>query len=305
MLVEFLWHLAEVDRRRLFLEMGYSSLFAFCTERLRLTRSAAFRRTTAARLLVRFPAVEEYLSDGRLCLTTLVELRDVLEDSTHETVLEQAAWKTEDEVKVLVASLRPQPTPMDFVRRVPEPARVEARPPMPEPAPVELAAPVHRAPAARSEPIDADLYRVGMTIGREFKEELDEIKAMLSHKIPDGNLEAVLRECVRVTREVYRKRRRGSDRQRAGKTTSAEGRRIPVEVRRQVWDRDEGRCTFTSRDGRRCGSAHQLEFHHRLPYAMGGAATVDNITLHCRAHNGYRADLDYGAAHMAQFRETG
>src|SRR4051812_26731205 len=70
-LVDFLWHLAEVDRRKLHLDLGHASLFEYCTDRLRLSRSSAFRRTTAARLLARFPAIAAYLSDGRLCLTTL------------------------------------------------------------------------------------------------------------------------------------------------------------------------------------------------------------------------------------------
>jgi hypothetical protein len=38
-----------------------------------MTKASAFRRTTAARLLARFPVVADYLADGRLNLTTLVE----------------------------------------------------------------------------------------------------------------------------------------------------------------------------------------------------------------------------------------
>src|SRR4029079_4724415 len=81
LLVEFLTYLAEVDRRGVHLEVGFSSLFAYLTEHLRFSRSAAFRRSTAARLLARFPVVADYLADGRLCLTTLVELRDVLDEA--------------------------------------------------------------------------------------------------------------------------------------------------------------------------------------------------------------------------------
>src|SRR5262249_41047169 len=52
--------------------IGFSSTFASLADHLGLTRSSAFRRTTAARLLARFPIVAEYLGDGRLCLTTSV-----------------------------------------------------------------------------------------------------------------------------------------------------------------------------------------------------------------------------------------
>ena len=31
--------------------------------------------------------------------------------------------------------------------------------------------------------------------------------------------------------------------------------------------------------------------HHVVPYAVGGEATIANIQLRCRAHNGYEADL--------------
>ena len=37
-----------------------------------------------------------------------------------------------------------------------------------------------------------------------------------------------------------------------------------------------------------------LEFHHKEPYAAGGAATVENIELRCRAHNVYEARLFFG-----------
>jgi hypothetical protein len=77
-LVEFLAYLAELERRRLHLDLGFASAFAFCTDHLGLTKGAAYRRTTAARLADRFPIVADYLADGRLNLTTLVELRDVL-----------------------------------------------------------------------------------------------------------------------------------------------------------------------------------------------------------------------------------
>src|SRR5262249_43812868 len=45
LLVEFLVYLAELDRRKLYLELGFSSTFAFLTDHLGLTRSSAFRRT--------------------------------------------------------------------------------------------------------------------------------------------------------------------------------------------------------------------------------------------------------------------
>ena len=76
---------------------------------------------------------------------------------------------------------------------------------------------------------------------------------------------------------------------------------IPVEVRRQVWARDEGRCTYVSADGRRCESRWQLELDHIVPAALGGPPTIMNTRLRCRAHNGLHAEECFGREHMARF----
>lgn len=44
----------------------------------------------------------------------------------------------------------------------------------------------------------------------------------------------------------------------------------------------------------RCAERDFLEFHHVRPFAEGGASTVDNIELRCRAHNAYEAGLYFG-----------
>src|SRR5512138_1755386 len=72
--VEFLVHLGEFDRRGCALALGFGSSFAYCTRGLGLSSSAAFRRLTAARLMRRFPIAEGMLRDGRLSPTTLTLL---------------------------------------------------------------------------------------------------------------------------------------------------------------------------------------------------------------------------------------
>jgi hypothetical protein len=67
--------------------------------------------------------------------------------------------------------------------------------------------------------------------------------------------------------------------------------------------RDQGRCAFVADSGRRCRERGRLEFHHVEPYAAGGAATVANIQLRCRAHNAYEAVLFYGPSRS--FRREG
>jgi hypothetical protein len=69
-LVEFLDNLIEMDVRKIAVELGFSSVFVYCTEHLRMPKATTWRRTTCAKLMLRFPIVREYLMDGRLCERT-------------------------------------------------------------------------------------------------------------------------------------------------------------------------------------------------------------------------------------------
>ena len=71
--------------------------------------------------------------------------------------------------------------------------------------------------------------------------------------------------------------------------TCAPGRALPAAVRRQVWRRDGGRCSYVDRrTERRCNSRHLIEIDHILPYALGGGADPGNLRLLCHAHHRHR-----------------
>jgi hypothetical protein len=71
-------------------------------------------------------------------------------------------------------------------------------------------------------------------------------------------------------------------------------RYIPAAVRREVFERDAGCCTFVDSAGRRCHEAHGLELHHLQPFAHRGEHHSSNLTLRCRAHNALAAEQDFG-----------
>ena len=78
------------------------------------------------------------------------------------------------------------------------------------------------------------------------------------------------------------------------------GRYIPAAVRRAVWKRDEGRCSYVDATGQRCRETGCLELHHEAADARGGPPTESNISLRCRAHNALAAEDDFGRDFMAQ-----
>ena len=130
------------------------------------------------------------------------------------------------------------------------------------------------------------------------------MKALLSHKIPGGDLGAVLREAIRCGIEKHGSRK-GATAPAQERHSKAEpgGSRIPAAVRREVWKRDGGCCAWVGEDGRRCCSRWQLEVDHIRPVALGGTSTADNLRLLCRAHNMLHAEQVYGREHMDRARK--
>jgi 5-methylcytosine-specific restriction endonuclease McrA len=76
--------------------------------------------------------------------------------------------------------------------------------------------------------------------------------------------------------------------------SAARSRHIPAEVRRNVWQRDDARCTYLDSRGQRCREQSGLEFHHQHPHGRGGPPSFENIRLRCRSHNDLAAEQDFG-----------
>jgi hypothetical protein len=85
--------------------------------------------------------------------------------------------------------------------------------------------------------------------------------------------------------------------------TAMRPRYIPAPIRRAVWERDRGQCTFVGADGHRCTARRFLEFDHREPVARGGKPSVEGIRLRCRTHNQYEAERVFGVAFMRRRRQ--
>jgi hypothetical protein len=99
--------LAELDARRLYLPLGYSSLLAYCMRELQMSKSAACSRIRAARSVRAFPAALEYLADGSITLSNLNILGPHLTTENHLALLRAAQYQTAEEVERQMAALSP------------------------------------------------------------------------------------------------------------------------------------------------------------------------------------------------------
>src|SRR5689334_4333028 len=110
-MADFLVPLADFDERRLYIEVGRSSLFDFLHRDLGLSKGAAFLRSTAARLVRHFPEVVDPMRDGRLCLSSVGALAKVLTPENRAEIIPQFFHRSKSEAKELVAALAPQAAP--------------------------------------------------------------------------------------------------------------------------------------------------------------------------------------------------
>jgi hypothetical protein len=105
---DFLVSLADFDRRRLWVDLGYASLFDFLHRELGLSKASASFRKKAAELVQQFPEAVEPIRDGRLCLTSVFELAKVLTPENRDEVLPRFFQLSKREAKAVAAALRPE-----------------------------------------------------------------------------------------------------------------------------------------------------------------------------------------------------
>jgi 5-methylcytosine-specific restriction endonuclease McrA len=136
-----------------------------------------------------------------------------------------------------------------------------------------------------------------LTVSKAFLKKLEAARDALSHSMPGATREDV-HEAALDQLLTERSRRKGFTARPAKNARPSKPDHIPAHVRRAVWKRAGGRCTFILPSGEACGSTHRLELDHIVPRARGGAPTADNLRIRCRGHNLEEARRALGDALM-------
>jgi hypothetical protein len=275
--------------------------------------------------------VESALREGKLCLSSVIELAKVLTPENVPEILPRFFGLSRREAADVAVSIRPVAKPalrevvtvlqpqrpatalIDSIQASPSPGAAgylvrPAEPGSVEEAPMAVGAglPVAEAvPAATVrpcaiEPLDAERARLHITVSRRLLAKLDAAKAALSHSHPGAGSEEVLEAALDLLLE-QRAKRKGiveKPRKSGGPATSDT---IPAAVKREVWKRSGGRCEWPVESEGVCGSTLRLEFDHVTPRAHGGPSTIANLRVLCRNHNVLAARQAFGDEWMNRF----
>jgi 5-methylcytosine-specific restriction endonuclease McrA len=279
--------LKEIDTSKVFLRMGYSSLFTYITEALNLSEAVAYNLSTVVRKSKEVPELQAAIENG-LALSKARKIVPVLTKENSGVWLEKAKTLPKADLEREVAAVSPYVTKRESVRAV-SIDRYSLK--------LEISLKLKRE-LARAQTLESNRKKKSVN----FEEMLEGVvKFYLEHRDPLVRAERIVAK-KNISNQNSPKKRppsigsfswgRGSET--GGVVTVARkpiARKIPASIFHQVQIRDGGRCTYKSPEGKICENSRGLEVHHRKPWAVGGTHEISNLQLLCASHHHFRHEI--------------
>ena len=372
--IQVLHHLEEIGSRKLYLELGFSSLFDYAVKELGYSEGAAYRRIKAMKLCRDLPDTENRLQSGKLSLSSASQLQAFFEKQAKKIKTE----KSKKEIKLFNQSEENKKTygnlkiaqsdftifhqgfsvedqkgnessislsveeKQDLVKRA-EGCSTRATMKL-----LSEADPFLSVSKEQARFLGNGKVEIKLVIDESSHKKLEELKSLLSHKssvLSHGELLSILLEEALEKHDPRRKKIRkttqkeivtsaqkwesksinnkqshkpivtSAQKLRAQQVNRLEAtspqkwecrgrsktkakqihRAIPSYLRKHIWERDEGQCTYVYPETKRkCSSKHLLQIDHIKPFSLGGKSEADNLRLLCAGHNQLRSEKTFG-----------
>lgn len=300
---EILDHINEVERRRLYAELGFSSIFDWLVKDLGYSESAAYRRMQAARILRAVPEAAEKLESGALGLSVLAKVQTLIRADEKRTG-EKISTEIKTEILTKVESCSGREAEFRLASIFPD-------------------APVVKE---RVRAVGEDQVSVQVTFTREQFEKLKRIQELLSHThidasnaaLLDAAMDAFLEKKDPLKKIVKARAPRGdtaaemvlkmgeaskNDFCRSNSVEKGILKSMTLSIRKAVFIKSTGQCEYRDpKSNRRCEGRHRLEIDHIQPRALGGTNTPENLRALCRTHNLLMAEKIFGRKKLEEFR---
>lgn len=259
---ELIEYLAQVDMRRIYLELGFQSLFDYVTRGLGYSEGSAMRRINAARMLKTVSEdtkeIQFKIESGSIKLTQLSETYQKIKvyEKEHKTkltkehkseIIQVLQNKTNKETEKVLAEM--------FQLKAIE--RTEIR-------------------TKHNERVE-----IRFSLSKEEYELIENIKQRLSHSVPSNDIKDLILYLCHKTRKNM---------DRAESTTTVAVKPMSKASIAKLKSKSDHQCSHVHRfTKKRCDSKSFLEIDHVTPKAWGGANASGNLRVLCREHNQYEA----------------
>lgn len=248
-LAEILEHIAEVERRRLFLDWGFPSLYEYLTKEVGYSEGSAYRRIQAARAFRQVPSIKEAVETGRLNLSQISQVQTAVRSEERESG------------KIVTADLKSK-----IFQSLADKSLAETQKIIDKNFLFAKAARTTRERHCHDNSVELTVH-----LSAQEYTDLKRVKELMSHVEPGADWVKVIKYLVQ-------------DFLRRKDVTKKES----TMVRNTVFKRDKGECQYVSPDGRKCGSRILVEVDHIQPRFAGGKDSIENLRLLCKQHNRHR-----------------
>jgi 5-methylcytosine-specific restriction endonuclease McrA len=330
-LLQVLHHLKEIERRRLFSSLGFSSLFIYAVKQLSYSEDQAFRRISAMRLLRELPELEEKVQNGKVSLTNLS--------------LAQSLFRKEEKVSSMSKKQK-----MEILKRLENKTSREA-----EKIVIQCSTLPIKFVEEKIRAVAEDVNEIKFTITDQLRFKIERLKGLLAHSNPNISLAELVDKLCDLGIERWdpaaKVRKKATNDNIGGLKTNAiqveiktdnskatrlvrsrtlappwapheaslqksdglqkpdefqktfpiqkfgplgKGRRLAAETMRKVWVRAHSKCE-------NCGSTHALQVDHIKPRAFNGSNFLENLRLLCRNCNQRAAITSFGVTKMERY----
>jgi 5-methylcytosine-specific restriction endonuclease McrA len=277
--------LGQIDEQRVYLQLGYPSLYMYCLKALGLSESQSYSMTAVSRKCREVPELQEAIESGKLTVSKAKRILPALQgDGQASYWIDKAATLPQRQVEQEVAQRNPEKVFRERIR-----------------------------------PVTVSQVELRCTISFELEKRIERARQVLSQeKGKNVSLSEVIEamtEVFLVKRDPIEKAKRAKERELKKGPFSPQGkpgenireptteslnstttaarlgsmkvpdRAIPAQVKHAVQLRDSGRCRHLLPGGDRCESRQFLRLHHVVHFEDGGESTLENLILLCSNHH--------------------
>lgn len=285
---KLLHYLKEIESRRIYAELGYSSLFDFAMRHLKFSSGEAHLRISAMRATKDIPEVAKKIESGELSLSVVAQTQSFIKQQNIQDI---------DQKKELFRLIEGQTT------------REAER---------TLAALLPEGERKKSRLEERRL--LDQVFDHETQALLEQLIARFSNQKPKISYNELVKEIAKIAldqtdptkpkRYRFKRTQNGASTPRTRTLFQApkvrpKRKSVSAKVKRLVWARDEGQCTYKDpKTNLQCQTKHFLEIDHIRPIAIGGTNCLENLRLLCRTHNQLMASRNLGIQKMRQYSSS-
>jgi len=285
----------EADFTKLYLELGYSSLFEYLNQGQGISAATVSNLITVARKSVKIPEMMEAIASGEVGLAKLRKVSSVITSENKSEWIEKSKKLSCRELEKEVAKVSTYKPRRDFWQRINvDYFRLSID-----------ATEDFKALAERAQDVFSKKCQANKTLTEVFEWAINEALAKHDPLIKAERAKAKMKSVTAKKSTPSSKPDPTSQSVTldAGPTDN-ERKHIPQHILNQVVLRDKGRCSF-QKHGRRCHHRRFLDIHHIKPVKDGGQNTVENLATLCEMHHIYlhnREEIDRSLALIRQLR---